>query len=172
MIPRPELWLSRDLSCGYPFHHNEYACLWKRYRTSKADAILAESLTGREYDAAINEGLVFGGIGLGIWQTEVKAESGIDGILDFRENQIMGGVIETCQYGMNVWCFCPSTVVGNEQGHRLRLRFHRSHFCGLYSFGDLCANGDFIKINSFRNKKDCLRVDSYFSDALTFIADM
>ena len=110
-------------------------------------------------------GLVFGGIGLGIWQTEVKAESGIDGILDFRENQIMGGVIETCQYGMNVWCFCPSTVVGNEQGHLksigsfvfgLRLCFHRSHFCGLYSFGDLCANGDFIKINSFRNKNDRL----------------
>ena len=89
MIPRPELWLS------------------KRYRTSKADAILAESLTGREYDAAINEGLVFGGIGLGIWQTEVKAESGIDGILDFRENQIMGGVIETwneCMVFLSKYC--------------------------------------------------------------------
>jgi len=35
----------------------------------------------REYDSAINEGLVFGSTSFGIWQTEVKAESGIDGIL-------------------------------------------------------------------------------------------
>ena len=68
------------MRCGYPFHNDEYTSLGEWYRTSKADAILAEFLTGREYDTAANYGLVFGGIGLGIWQTEVKAESGIDGI--------------------------------------------------------------------------------------------
>ena len=126
--------------CGYPFHHNEYACLGEWYRMGKADAILAEFLTGRKYDATINEGFVFWGTSHGIWQTEVKAESGIDGCLYFREDQPMGGVVETCQYRMDVWHLSPSAVVGNEQGHLktigslmldLRLRFHQSHFCGL-----------------------------------------
>ena len=99
---------------------------------------------------------MFWGTSLGIWQTEVKAESGIDGCLDFREYQPMGGIIETCQNRVDIWRLSPSAIIWNEQSHLksigsfvlgLRLRFHRSNFCGLCSFESLCANGDFIKID-------------------------
>ena len=44
-------------------------------------------------------------------QTEVKAESGIDGCYYFREYQPMGGIIETCQNRVDVWRLSPSAIV-------------------------------------------------------------